>query len=90
MPVRPTTTQLLVVSAVVQVVLLLYANHVDSHPERFGGLRYTDVDWLVVSDGARLIFQSSGDGRNQAEGWLPNLINWRVGESVYRQTQKRG
>jgi uncharacterized membrane protein YgcG len=59
------STHLVVLSFAVQVGLLIYANHVDSNPEKYGGLRYTDVDWRVVSDGAKLIF---GGGGNSSGG----------------------
>lgn len=77
---RATTPNLLGLSFGIQVALLLYANHVDSHPERYGGLKYTDVDWRVVSDGAKLIFGSRQGKR--AEGWLVNDTGLPVGESV--------
>lgn len=57
-----TTPNLLGLSFVVQLVLVLYANHVDNHPEKYGGLKYTDVDWRVVTDGAKLIFAGMGSG----------------------------
>ena len=57
-----TTPNLLGLSFAVQLVLVLYANHVDNHSERYGGLKYTDVDWRVVTDGAKLIFAGMGSG----------------------------
>jgi phosphatidylinositol glycan class M len=59
-------------SAVAHLGLLFYADHVDRHPERYGGLKYTDADWRVVMDGARMIFQpSEGDGAQGVIGrWL--------------------
>ena len=77
---RPTTTQVLCVSFALQLGLILYAQHVDSHPERYGGLKYTDVDWRVVLDGARLIFRPADE--QLAEGWMVRVLGWRVGEWV--------
>lgn len=48
---RPSTPTLLILSGTIQLALLAYAAYVDAHPEKFGGLRYTDVDWRVVADG---------------------------------------
>jgi hypothetical protein len=78
--IRPTTTGLILLSFVLHLGLLLYANHVDSHPERFGGLTYTDVDWSVVSDGAVLIVRGGDDASTRAKGWLVRLSGWRIGE----------
>ena len=79
MPHFPTTTFVLTLSFALHLALLLYANHVDSYPERFGGLKYTDVDWRVVSDGAKLICQG-GHGVRTAQGWLARLMDWHIGE----------
>jgi phosphatidylinositol glycan class M len=65
-----TSTHLIALSLVVQVGLLVYANHVDSNPEKYGGLRYTDVDWRVVSDGAKLIFSGGHSGGGVSEDGL--------------------
>jgi phosphatidylinositol glycan class M len=74
------TPALLLLSLAIHLALLLYAEHVDAHPERYGGLKYTDVDWRVVLDGARLIFTPS-EG-NLAQGWLVRGLGLRVGEWV--------
>lgn len=66
------------VSAVLHLVLLSYANYVDTHPHKFGGLKYTDVDWRVVIDGAAYIF-GVRDG-SKAQGWLSRLLGWTVSE----------
>jgi phosphatidylinositol glycan class M len=66
------------VSAVLHLVLLSYANHVDTHPHKFGGLKYTDVDWRVVIDGAAHIF-APRDG-TRAKGWLSRSLGWGIGE----------
>ena len=76
---RPTTLQLLLLSSVLHIALILYANQVDSHPEQFGGLKYTDVDWFVVSDGAALVF-GGGAESTRAKGWLVRLTGWKIGE----------
>lgn len=80
-----TTPNLLALSLVIQLALVLYANHVDSHPERYGGLKYTDVDWRVVTDGAKLIFGQGGGGGGggsgkRAEGWFIDDTGLPVGE----------
>lgn len=75
-----TTPNLLAISFVIQLGLVLYANHVDSHPERYGGLKYTDVDWRVVTDGAKLIFGTSEIEGKRAEGWLIHDTGLPVGE----------
>jgi phosphatidylinositol glycan class M len=79
-----TSTHLVLLSFAIQLGLLVYANHVDSNPEKYGGLKYTDVDWRVVSDGARLIFGQSGKvgegSGKRAEGWLINDTGLPVGE----------
>ncbi|WVR05288.1 hypothetical protein IAU60_002301 [Kwoniella sp. DSM 27419] len=80
------TVQLLCLSLLLQLGLLVYANHVDSHPERYGGLRYTDVDWRVVSDGARLIFRPDAKYGNIAQGWLPALLGLTIGDPYERAT----
>ena len=74
------------ISAVIQIGLLIYADHVDAHPERYGGLRYTDVDWRVVIDGASHIFRKDG---KRAEGWLVQLLDLPVGEYVLRMHHVR-
>jgi phosphatidylinositol glycan class M len=71
---------LIALSFVVQLGLLVYADHIDSNPQKYGGLKYTDVDWRVVSDGAKLIFGSSGKGVKRAEGWLIEDTGLPVGE----------
>lgn len=78
-----TTPNLIGLSFVIQLGLILYGNHVDSHPERYGGLKYTDVDWRVVSDGAKLIFGALGNEKvKRAEGWLIDDTGLPVGEWV--------
>ena len=71
-----TTPNLIVLSFIVQLALLIYADHIDSNPEKYGGLKYTDVDWRVVSDGAKLIF----GGSKRAEGRLVEDTGIPVGE----------
>lgn len=72
------TPQIILLSLSIHLALILYADHVDSHPERYGGLRYTDVDWRVVTDGARLIFNPSEE--EQAKGWLAKKTGFPIGE----------
>lgn len=48
---RRNTALVLLLSCTAQLALLAYSQYVDAHPERFGGLRYTDIDWRVVYDG---------------------------------------
>ncbi|OCF41456.1 phosphatidylinositol glycan, class M [Kwoniella heveanensis CBS 569] len=81
-----TTTHLLVLSFLIQVGLLLYANHIDNHPERYGGLKYTDVDWRVVSDGAKLIFNPDEEDGNIARGWLMRYLGLKIGDPYERAT----
>lgn len=75
---RAKTFQIILVSLSLHLALILYADHVDSHPERYGGLRYTDVDWRVVTDGARLIFNPSDE--EQAKGWFVKKTGSPIGE----------
>ena len=74
------TKHLLLTSLVIHVALVLYAHHVDTHPEQFGGLKYTDVDWRVVMDGAKLILEGGRDQRTRAQGWLVKALDLGVGE----------
>jgi phosphatidylinositol glycan class M len=74
----PASYTVLLLSCLIQLGLLLYADHVDSHPEQFGGLKYTDIDWWVVSDGVGLIFHPQ-EG-SLAQGWLVKQFDLRVGE----------
>lgn len=71
---------ILLVSLLIHVALIFYAHHVDTHPERFGGLKYTDVDWRVVIDGAKLIFSGGKDEKTRAKGWIVNVLGFNVGE----------
>lgn len=75
---RAKNSQIILLSLALHLALILYADHVDSHPERYGGLRYTDVDWRVVTDGARLIFIPTE--KDQAKGWLVKKIGLSIGE----------
>jgi len=68
------------ISLAAHIGLILYAHHVDTHAYKFGGLRYTDVDWRVVIDGAAYIFGRKPG--SSAQGWLPRLLGWKVGEWV--------
>ncbi|ORX39963.1 PIG-M-domain-containing protein [Kockovaella imperatae] len=85
---------ILTLSLFIHLVLILYAHHVDSHPEQFGGLKYTDVDWRVVIDGARLIVnggrrrgRSVDDGDPaRAQGWIVDALNLKIGDPYARQT----
>ncbi|KAL0254025.1 hypothetical protein I308_101404 [Cryptococcus tetragattii IND107] len=81
---RAKTSQIILVSLALHLALILYADHVDSHPERYGGLRYTDVDWRVVTDGARLIFNPSEE--EQAKGWLVKKTGFPIGDPYSRAT----
>ncbi|WWC69321.1 uncharacterized protein I206_103259 [Kwoniella pini CBS 10737] len=83
---RSHTGQLLLLSAAVQVGLLLYAQHVDTHPERYGGLKYTDVDWRVIHDGTKLIFHPNQECGNVARGWSVELLGLRIGDPYERST----
>lgn len=65
-------------SAILHLALLFYADHIDSHPDRYGGLKYTDVDWRVVMDGARTMFKPGEDDRYMAKGWLGRWM-WEKG-----------
>ncbi|WVQ78375.1 hypothetical protein IAT38_000461 [Cryptococcus sp. DSM 104549] len=86
--IRPTpqrsSTPILLLSLLIHLALILYAEHVDAHPERYGGLRYTDVDWRVVSDGARLIIHPGEE--EVAKGWLGEALGWRIGDPYHRAT----
>lgn len=73
------TRSLVSLSLLLHLGLCLYADHVDSHPEEFGGLRYTDVDWRVVTDGAALIFHPKRE-EDLAKGWLAERISIKIGE----------
>ncbi|WWC60999.1 uncharacterized protein I303_103576 [Kwoniella dejecticola CBS 10117] len=83
---RVKTAHLLTLSAIIQVALLIYAQHVDTHPERYGGLRYTDVDWRVVLDGTRLIFCSNEGEGNLPRGWSTSLLGFKIGDPYERST----
>jgi phosphatidylinositol glycan class M len=78
MPRIVSTPSILFLSLGLHLVLLLYAEHVDTHPEDYGGLKYTDVDWRVVMDGARLMFEPGES--NRARGWFVEYFNLNVGE----------
>ncbi|ORY24975.1 PIG-M-domain-containing protein [Naematelia encephala] len=71
-------------SLIIQLGLIFYADHVDSHPERYGGLKYTDVDWRVVTDGTWLIFHPSD--KNRAAGWLTRVFDLPIGDPYNRPT----
>lgn len=78
---RVRTWHLILLSAVLHLVLLFYADHVDSHPERYGGLKYTDVDWRVVMDGARLMFgPRESEGAQGVLGRWAWEKGWKIGE----------
>jgi phosphatidylinositol glycan class M len=72
------TSHVLFISFVIQLGLLIYAEHVDSHPERYGGLRYTDVDWRVISDGAGHILRPRPG--EEAKGWVMKSLGLHIGE----------
>lgn len=81
------TLPALALSLVIQVALVAYAAYVDAHPERFGGLRYTDIDWRVVLDGLRVTFNPQP--AQLAEGPLaPALadLGVNVGSPYHRAT----
>ena len=81
---------LLALSGLIHLGLLLYAQHVDTHPERYGGLKYTDVDWRVVVDGARHVWRPEGETGSLAAGHAAGAAGvlgrwaaergWNVGE----------
>lgn len=76
------TPHILAFSSVIHLGLLIYAQHVDTHPEAYGGLKYTDVDWRVVVDGARHIWRPTGKG-DVADGLVGRYLNergLRIGE----------
>lgn len=75
---RAKTSQIILLSLALHLALILYADHVDSHPERYGGLRYTDIDWRGVTDAARLIFTPTEN--EQAKGWLVKKVGLPIGE----------
>ncbi|OWZ79846.1 phosphatidylinositol glycan, class M [Cryptococcus neoformans Bt85] len=81
---RAKTSQIILLSLALHLALILYADHVDSHPERYGGLRYTDVDWRVVTDAARLIFTPTEN--EQAKGWLVKKVGLPIGDPYDRAT----
>ncbi|KAK4686423.1 GPI mannosyltransferase 1 subunit M, partial [Tremellales sp. Uapishka_1] len=81
---RPTARQILILSHAIHVALIGYAEHVDSHPDRYGGLKYTDVDWRVITDGTDLIFHPRKS--NQAQGWLTRLFDLPIGDPYNRPT----
>lgn len=82
---RPSTTSLLALSLVIQLGLLAYSAHVDAHPEAFGGLKYTDVDWRVVYDGLS-ITANPGAGQH-AEGLLaPPTLGSPYHRATFRYT----
>jgi len=72
------TSYILFLSFTIQLFLILYAEHVDTHPERYGGLRYTDIDWRVITDGAKHIFHPLPG--EQAQGWLVQTLHLNIGE----------
>lgn len=76
------TLPILLLSLVIQIALVSYAAYVDAHPDRFGGLRYTDVDWRVVLDGLRVTFNPKPD--QLAEG--PLSSPFRLGSPYHRAT----
>ncbi|WRT67260.1 uncharacterized protein IL334_004227 [Kwoniella shivajii] len=80
------TSHILALSATIQLGLLVYAQHVDNHPEQYGGLKYTDVDWRVISDGAKLIFNPDEPQGNIARGWLIDLSGFKIGDPYERST----
>ncbi|OXC69286.1 hypothetical protein AYX13_02231 [Cryptococcus neoformans] len=81
---RAKTSQIILLSLALHLALILYADHVDSHPERYGGLRYTDIDWRVVTDAARLIFAPTEN--EQAKGWLVKKVGLPIGDPYDRVT----
>ncbi|WWC89927.1 uncharacterized protein L201_004856 [Kwoniella dendrophila CBS 6074] len=86
--VKVKTWHVLALSAGTQIGLLIYAQHVDSHPERYGGLKYTDVDWRVISDGTRLIFNPNEGEGNIARGWLTQYSRLKIGDPYERSTYR--
>jgi phosphatidylinositol glycan class M len=77
------STPLLVLSLSIHLALLLYAEHVDANPQSYGGLKYTDVDWRVVVDGARQVVYGGREGRSEAAGWAAGWMRrrwgWKIG-----------
>lgn len=71
---RRNTALVLAASGAVQLALLAWSQYVDAHPARFGGLRYTDVDWRVVYDG---LLATARPASSPAAGPLaPALAEW--------------
>jgi phosphatidylinositol glycan class M len=78
------TPPILAASAAIQAALVAYAAYVDAHPEAFGGLRYTDIDWRVVLDGLHATFAPAPHQR--AEGPLPLPIGSPYHRATFRYT----
>ncbi|BEI82571.1 hypothetical protein CcaverHIS002_0304390 [Cutaneotrichosporon cavernicola] len=76
------TAPIIALSAAIQVALVAYAAYVDAHPDRFGGLKYTDVDWRVVLDGLHATF--SPKPYQIAEGPLGPSLS--IGSPYHRAT----
>ena len=77
---RVKSAHILALSGAVHLGLVLYAQQVDTHPERYGGLKYTDVDWRVVVDGARHMWRPTGEAEGAA-GVASGLLS-SVGVSI--------
>ncbi|TXT07267.1 hypothetical protein VHUM_03437 [Vanrija humicola] len=82
---RPSTRALLLLSLAIQLALLAYAAYVDAHPERFGGLAYTDVDWRVVADGLGITANPSPSQLAQG-AWAPGFVGSPYHRATFRYT----
>lgn len=70
----PSFRTLLIVSAVLRVILILYSEWHDAHSI----VKYTDIDYRVFSDAARFVFHPNLRG-NTAKGPLAPFF-FAVGE----------
>ncbi|KDQ17920.1 glycosyltransferase family 50 protein [Botryobasidium botryosum FD-172 SS1] len=73
---------LLVASAALRVVLIVYGAYQDAH----SNLKYTDVDYRVFSDATRYILHPR-DGQ-LAAGPLAKWLGWNIGDPYSRDTYR--
>ncbi|ODN98437.1 phosphatidylinositol glycan, class M [Cryptococcus wingfieldii CBS 7118] len=78
------TPALLALALAAHLALILYAEHVDAHPLQHAGLRYTDLDWRVLTDGARIILSPAT--AQHAAGPLARRLGWGIGDPYHRAT----
>jgi len=76
MPV-PTFQQVLIVSAALRIALILYSEYHDAHAV----VKYTDVDYRVFTDAARLLLNRNNNGSTIAQGIWGKYLN--IGEYVF-------